>query len=536
MVDSGAKNSVISEDLLSGRSTFLIKPSLPYRNIDGSAVGNIVGETSITVRYGGVVLDLNRVVVVKTAVFPLVLGIEWIVRSGANIKGINGKAEVIMPGQEVQQHEQKKIMITKEDEVKTRLMVDDKLASIEEDISEEKFENENVPEGKLVNENLTEENLGGENLSEEKDFLRPLAAMLDDASFAVTVRTTPRQFLKPMRSKRVPAGNWGSFSCRVPDARKNLWMVSTAGSSTPGREWISPRCVLTPKNGVVRVPIFNLGENACGWRRTRGLWKATAIEEKEIELVKEETDSLDVIGAVQPMTVPEIVAPHTWLNDLNINKELSPEERKDLDNLLIKHERCFSQKKGKTHLTEHFIETGDSLPVHSVPYRVSEKERTIIADQVEKMLADGVIRPSSSPWSSPVVLVKKPSKEIRFCIDYRRLNAITLRDVYPLPRVDDILGRLSGARYFTSLDLQKGFWQLPVAAEHQEKTAFVTPDGLYEFLCMPFGLCGAPPSFQRLMDRVLSGLKWSECLCYMDDVLVFGRDFEEHQSRLDKVL
>lgn len=152
------------------------------------------------------------------------------------------------------------------------------------------------------------------------------------------------------------------------------------------------------------------------------------------------------------------------------------------------HRRCFSSKKGKTHLAEHYIETGNSSPVHCTPYQVSEAERKIIVDQVEKMIADGVVRPSSSPWSSPVVLVRKRSGEIRFCVDYRRLNSVTQRDVYPLPRVEDVLGRLSGARYFTSLDLESGFWQLPVAEKHQEKTAFITPDGLFEFLRLPFGL------------------------------------------------
>ncbi|KAI9555008.1 hypothetical protein GHT06_020301 [Daphnia sinensis] len=117
------------------------------------------------------------------------------------------------------------------------------------------------------------------------------------------------------------------------------------------------------------------------------------------------------------------------------------------------------------------------------------------------MIAEKIIRPSSSSWSSPVVLVRKKSGEVRFCIDYRRLNSVTERDGYPLPRVEDVLGRLSGAKYFSSLDLESGFWQMAVAEEHREKTAFVTPDGLFEFLRLPFGLCGSPPSFQRLMDR-----------------------------------
>ncbi|KAI9550030.1 hypothetical protein GHT06_007621 [Daphnia sinensis] len=105
------------------------------------------------------------------------------------------------------------------------------------------------------------------------------------------------------------------------------------------------------------------------------------------------------------------------------------------------------------------------------------------------MIAEKIIRPSSSSWSSPVVLVRKKSGEVRFCIDYRRLNSVTERDGYPLPRVEDVLGRLSGAKYFSSLDLESGFWQMAVAEEHREKTAFVTPDGLFEFLRLPFGLC-----------------------------------------------
>lgn len=99
-----------------------------------------------------------------------------------------------------------------------------------------------------------------------------------------------------------------------------------------------------------------------------------------------------------------------------------------------------------------------------------------------------------------------------------------------------MLGRLAGAKYFTSLDLQMGFEQVPLAKEHRKKSAFVTPDGLFEFKKLPFGLCGAPPTFQRLMDRVLKGLKWTQCLVYMDDILVFGQDINQHNDRLDRVL
>ena len=135
-----------------------------------------------------------------------------------------------------------------------------------------------------------------------------------------------------------------------------------------------------------------------------------------------------------------------------------------------------------------------------------------------------------------MVLIKKKSGSLRFCIDYRHLNAVTRKDVYPFPRVDDVIGRLAGAKFFSSLDLASGFHQIPIAPDHRDKTAFTKPDGLYEFHRLPFGLCGAAPTFQRLMDRVLDKLKWKECLVCMDDILIMGSSFEEHLDRLDQVL
>ena len=160
-----------------------------------------------------------------------------------------------------------------------------------------------------------------------------------------------------------------------------------------------------------------------------------------------------------------------------------------------------------------------------------------LRDQVDQlvgeMLTQDVIVPSASPWASPVVLVRKKDGGVRFCVDYRKLNSITKLDEFPLPRIDDTLDLLSGAKYFTTLDLASGYWQVPMEQSSQEKTAFTTHCRLYEFKKMPFGLVNAPATFQRLMEAVLSGLARGVCQVYLDDVLVFWKTLEEHNRHLE---
>lgn len=198
-----------------------------------------------------------------------------------------------------------------------------------------------------------------------------------------------------------------------------------------------------------------------------------------------------------------------------------------METILMRYQDLFQDTPLKsTTDAEHEIDTGDHQPIKSAPYRVSQLERESINTQVEEMLKAGIVKPSSSPWSSPVVMVPKKNGELRFCIDYRRLNAITIRDVYPLPRIDDFLDHLGGATMFTFLDLKSGYWQIPVGKSCQSKTAFVTPDGLYESTRLPFSLCNGPASFQRTMNQVWSGLKWNVCLVYLDDVVIGGKTFK----------
>ena len=156
------------------------------------------------------------------------------------------------------------------------------------------------------------------------------------------------------------------------------------------------------------------------------------------------------------------------------------------------------------------------------------------------MQEKGVIQPSSSPWASPVVLVRKKDGSLRFCVDYCDLNSVTKSDTFPLPQVDDMLDELGKSKFFSTLDLAAGYWQVQVHPDSCEKIAFITHRGLYEFSVMPFGLKNAPAVFQRLMQRVLMGLNPEEgpsfVSVYLDDVIVYLETLEDHLKHLQRVI
>ena len=183
------------------------------------------------------------------------------------------------------------------------------------------------------------------------------------------------------------------------------------------------------------------------------------------------------------------------------------------------------------------IDTTDESPINVRQYRLPIAKRLEARSETNKMLQAGVIRESKSPWNSPVVLVKKPSGGTRFAIDFRQLNAVTKRQVYPMPRIDDCLNSLGTGTHFSLLDLQSAFWQVELEEDSKPKTAFsVDGMGHFEFEVMPYGLMNAAAVFQRMMDHVLRGLHWTHVLCYIDDVIVFGSNWAEHNERLAIVL
>jgi hypothetical protein len=211
-------------------------------------------------------------------------------------------------------------------------------------------------------------------------------------------------------------------------------------------------------------------------------------------------------------------------------ENLPQEERDKLHMCVLEQHEAFAiedKERGETNLTQFQIDTGNALPKKQPLRRTPFAVRQEVARQLKDMQQTGVIQPSNSPWASPIVLVRKKDGSLRFCVDYRHLNSVTKADTFPLPRIDDLLDQLGKCKYFSTLDMAAGYWQIPVHLESREKTAFVTHRGLYEFRVMPFGLHNAPAAFQRLMEQVLRGLNPEEgpdfVAAYIDDVLIFSQ-------------
>lgn len=283
--------------------------------------------------------------------------------------------------------------------------------------------------------------------------------------------------------------------------------------------------------GRVPIRIINLSKEPCTVYRDT---VAATYESVDIPDVKR-VEYVSVNKVEQTTELPEHMK--EMFNKSTTN--LTPEQIEKLKELLRKHKAIFpesSSELGCTHLVEHTIDTGQSKPIRQYPYRIPLARRLAAEAEIKDMAERGLIEHSTSPWSSPIIMVSKPDGTIRFCCDFRKLNDCTIKDSQPLPRIDDTLDALSGSAWFSTLDLKSGFWQVGVAKKDRPKTAFsIQGSGLWQFTVMPFGLCNAPATFERLMERVLSGLTWKTCLVYLDDIITFSKTFEEHIDRLDQV-
>lgn len=219
---------------------------------------------------------------------------------------------------------------------------------------------------------------------------------------------------------------------------------------------------------------------------------------------------------------------------------LSASEKCTADTLITKFSEISYEKKGlgRTSLITHPIDTGDAAPIRQRYYRMSPEKQRILVEQLDDMIRDDVVEPCESPWSSPVLLTPKKNGELRFCLDSRKLNALTKKDAYSLPYITEILDNLRDAKYLSSIDLSKSFWQILIREEDRCKTAFYIPTrGTYQFKSMPFGLTNAPATQQRLVDYLFYGPEFeNKVFVYVDDIIIISGTFEQHISLLTKVL
>ena len=295
----------------------------------------------------------------------------------------------------------------------------------------------------------------------------------------------------------------------------------------------SNEIVLEPQGHNLQVSVFNVLAEYCD-SGADGVFGVTNGETKEPSSL-ENQDSCSSKVYIFDDGSQYLLPLGLDLTSCNLSKE----DEEKVVRLIQKHDAVFSKGDfdvGYCTEVPHKIRTGDEEPVNQPYRRIPPHYVKEVKDTLQHLLDQGIIEPSSSPFASPIVLVKKKDGSLRICVDYRRLNAKTFKDAFPLPRIDESLEALSGAVYFSSLDLAHGYHQVVMDPDSKEKTAFRVPFGLFQYNRMPFGLVNAPSTFQRVMERCLGDMNLTEILIYLDDILLFSPSFDIHLEILDKVL
>jgi hypothetical protein len=284
---------------------------------------------------------------------------------------------------------------------------------------------------------------------------------------------------------------------------------------------IVPESIAIAKNGICTIPIPEIKTTEIHWKQ---------------------------LVDVQPLVNVNIEKPNVPKTNINISQvirtsHLNPEEKDEILRLCSQFKDIFYNENSNlsfTNAVKHKIRTTDEEPIYCKSYRYPHHLKVEIQNQIQKLLDNEIIRPSISPYSSPVWIVPKKldasgKKKWRLVIDYRKLNEKTVEDKYPLPRIDEILDNLGKCTYFTTLDLAQGFHQIEMSTESILKTAFSVNNGHYEYVRMPFGLKNAPSTFQRVMDNVLREYLHKSCFVYMDDVVIFSKSLHEHLVHIKQI-
>ena len=345
------------------------------------------------------------------------------------------------------------------------------------------------------------------------------------------VRVARRTILEPGREYVVPG------TARVRPTPGGDLMLSPIKSFVARHRVLVARVVVHAARRSLNIPIRVFNPGAIPVTLKKGAVAGVLQPAEVLEVV--EPRPLKASAVPEPINlVSASIPPHLQVLYAESCESLSEGDRCRLANLLQSYGDVFSTGPtdlGRTSLVRHDILTTPGPPVKQPPRRMARDKQMAADQQVQQSLETGVAQTSNSSWAAPIVMVRKKDKSPRLCVDYRPLNERTIKDAYPLPRIQDTLDTLSTAKYFSTLDLTSGYWQVEMTPRARKAAAFCTRKGLFEWNVMPFGLCNAPATFQRLMDRVLVGLQWDTCLVYLDDVIVLGRDITQMLERLGQV-
>ena len=264
---------------------------------------------------------------------------------------------------------------------------------------------------------------------------------------------------------------------------------------------------------------------------------AIVVEEEEVKGISGEEQDREIVPnrpeagiSLLPLKSAE------YVSDVHVADSLNPKQKADIAELCEKHKKQFTDIPLRCSAGTCEIALENQTPVYVKQYPLPHSQGDAVKQEVKSMLELGVIEPASSPYSSPILLVKKKDGTMRFCVDFRRLNKVIRFDAEPLPDIDALFARLGKAKYFSKLDLSRGYWQIPMSAGDKCKTAFTTPAGQFQFVTMPFGLKTAGAVFSRVMRRVLEPLQLASVQNFMDDVLIATETWPEHLSALEIVL
>ena len=374
------------------------------------------------------------------------------------------------------------------------------------------------------------------------DFLLQHECILDMQNHSLTIG----EIEIPLRAKQLVAEREchaiATETQKIPAHMQTEIIISTStGATSPQWFLIEPAGIQRPSNVIIgrvlidtqnsrhKLPIMNLSDR--DW----------TVKAGDTVGVGKQIIAISAAHLEAPETRPETddVPPHLRELYASSTTSLDSQQKQTIKRLLIDYQDVFSKDKwdlGQTNLIEHTIDVGSAKPLRQAPRRLPPAKQQIVLDEIRDLSKAGLISPSKSPWCSPVVLVtKKDGSGHRLCLDYRKLNDLTVKDSYPLPRTDTILDALSGSAFFCKLEMRSGFYQIKMSSKDKQKTAFSAPgSGLWEWEVMPQGLTNSPATFERVAEQVFSGIPYDRLCIFMDDLIVHGRDFDSTAGRLEE--